>query len=201
MSDSFHTILEENECEIKIQKSKFIANIFHIGKIDDCENYLRTVKKKFHDAKHHPFAYRIGTDKNNFRYNDDGEPSGSSGKPILEAIDKHNLTDVLIIVTRYFGGIKLGIGGLKRAYFESAGECIKKSVIVEKFICDRYNISFDYVFMNLIMNFINKNNINIIKNNSDLKVNLLCEFRKSFSEEFELNINNLTNGKAIVKKV
>lgn len=199
--DKYKTVNSHSSCEIKIQKSRFISNLYNLKTNEDVTLFLNTIKKKYYDAKHHPFAYRIGMDKNNFRYNDDGEPSGSSGKPILDAIDKYDLVDVIIIVTRYFGGVKLGVGGLKRAYFESAEECIKNSIISEKFIFKNYAISFDYIFINTIMNFLEKNNIKIITNNSDEKVNLICELRLSLISEFIQNIINITKGSARIEKL
>ena len=201
ISDKYYTILEDYSGEIKIQKSRFISNIFHLGKKEDSSLFIDRIKKKYYDAKHHPFAYRIGHDENNFRFNDDGEPSGSSGKPILDAIDKYELRDVLIVVTRYFGGIKLGVGGLKRAYFESSEECIKKSKIIEKFLCEKIRISFDYAYIGAIMNLIEKNNINIIENKSAADVNILCELRISQIQQFEENIINLTNGSVSINKI
>ena len=200
MRDSYYTISEKCSCEIKIEKSRFIANIFHLDANDEVNTYLLNIRKKYHDAKHHPYGFRRGLDKNNFRYNDDGEPSGSSGKPILDAIDKYDLTDILIIVTRYFGGVKLGIGGLQRAYFNSAEECIKKSKITEQFLCEKYEISFDYAFINPVINYLKKNKIKIIANESVTKVKLLCELRLSLSHKFVENINNLTNGKVNIIK-
>jgi uncharacterized YigZ family protein len=201
ISDKYKTILKNYSGEIKIQKSRFVSNIFHLAEKENFSFYIDKIKKKYYDAKHHPYAYRLGPDKNNFRFNDDGEPSGSSGKPILDAIDKYELTDVLIVVTRYFGGTKLCVGGLKRAYFDSAEECVKNSKIIEKFICEKIRISFDYAYIGAIMNHLEKNNINIIENKSGINVNILCELRKSQIQQFEENIINLTKGSVLINKI
>lgn len=199
--DSYKTVNEKFSGELIIKKSKFIASVFHLDDILEVNFHLQNIKKKYHDARHHPYAYRLGIGNNIFKFNDDGEPAGSSGKPILAAIDKFKVTDILIVVTRYFGGVKLGVGGLKRAYFDSAEACLKKSMIIEKFLCDNYEISFDYSFVNSVMKYLEINKIKIIENSFGLKVNLKCELRKSLSITFEDNIKNLTNGKAIIKKI
>lgn len=195
--DSFKTIKSKNFFELKVQKSSFIAQAFPFSNPDELPKIFSEVKKKYFDSAHNPFAYRIGIEKNNFRFNDDGEPSGSAGKPILDAIDKYELTDILIIVSRYFGGIKLGVGGLKRAFFDATDSCIKNSQIIEKYISKLIFISFDYKFIGNVMNYIEKNSIHILQNTSDEKVNLICKIRLSKLEEFRKQIINLTSGKYI----
>ena len=194
MKDSFKTIQSKNSFELKIQKSRFIAQAFSFTNSEDLHKILSEVKKKYYDSAHNPFAYRLGLDKAHFRFNDDGEPSGSAGKPILDCIDKFGLTDIIIIVSRYFGGVKLGVGGLKRAFFESAEGCLQNSQIIEKYILKRVSLSFDYKFIGSIMNYIEKNSIHILENNSDEKVNLICDIRLSKLEGFKENIINLTSG-------
>ena len=119
IKDSYKTILIPSEGELKVSKSKFISQIYPVTNSEEVNQTLTSAKKKYYDAAHHPYAYRLGSDENNFRYSDDGEPSGSGGKPIMEVIDKFELTNILIVVTRYFGGVKLGVGGLRRAIFEA----------------------------------------------------------------------------------
>ena len=116
-----YTVLDKEFTAI-VNKSKFIANIFSVDTIDDVNKYLNIIKSKYRDATHHCYAYIIG---NNKRFNDDNEPNGTAGKPILDCLEKNNLNHTLCIVTRYFGGIKLGASNLLRAYLNSATECIK----------------------------------------------------------------------------
>lgn len=193
--DSFFTVDGNSSYEIKIMKSKFIANSFHCSSETDVTEYLKKIKKEYFDSRHNPFSFRLFSD-NAFRYNDDGEPSGSSGKPIGDAVQKHGLYDVLVVVTRYFGGVKLGIGGLKRAYFEVADGCLSRAVKKEMIITDIINIKSEYVFTGSIMNYLNKNNIRIKSESSGEKFNIDCIVSKSLTEDFKKTITEITNGSA-----
>lgn len=196
--DSYFTIKVHTSSEIKINKSKFIAQAFPLKSQLEIPKLIKSVQKKYYGASHHPFAFRVGINKNNFRSSDDGEPSGSSGKPVLEAIDKYKLTDVLLIVTRYFGGIKLGVGGLRRAYFEAADLCLKNAVIIEKLITEKLKLEFDYKFMNVIMNLIEAEKIKLLQNSSEEKCKLTLEVRLSKIEKLKNDLTALTNGSIII---
>ncbi|MBV6478232.1 MAG: hypothetical protein HGGPFJEG_00982 [Ignavibacteria bacterium] len=196
--DSYFTIDKNVFSEIKIIKSVFIAGAFPFKLQTEIPDILKNIKKKYHDASHHPYAFRAGLNKNNFRTSDDGEPSGTSGKPILEAIDKYNLTDLIVIVTRYFGGIKLGIGGLRRAYFDAADECLLKAEIIEKFITNRFAVKFDYKFMNVIMRLLENKKAAVRENLSAEQCCLNIEVRISESENLKSEIVKLTNGSAVI---
>jgi uncharacterized YigZ family protein len=198
IKDKYYTVKSYNKAEIKITKSTFIAELFPVENTDEVSLNLKAVKEKYYDARHHPYAYRLGIDLNNFRANDDGEPSGSSGKPILEAIDKYGLTNVLIVVTRYFGGVKLGVGGLRRAYSETALASIEKNNIIEKFITENIHLEFGYEYISPVMNFLESNNYKIAENNSVVKVKLTCEVRLSFAENFKKELFNITKGTIII---
>lgn len=195
--DSYITLSKHATIELKIQRSKFIANAYSVNTADESTASLNEIKKEYFDARHHPYAYVL-FEKDNFRYNDDGEPSGSSGKPIYDAINKYGLKNVLVVVTRYFGGIKLGVGGLKRAYFEAADECLKISDKRQVIIIDRKTIQFNYSYMSAVMKYIESNNICIIENNSLDKVNLVCEVRTSFLDKFRAELFDLTNGSILI---
>ena len=196
MTDSYFTIEKPSSFEIKINKSAFISQAFPFKSQLEIPEIIKAVKKKYYDASHHPYAFRAGLNKNNFRTSDDGEPSGSSGKPVLEAIDKHKLTDILVVVTRYFGGIKLGVGGLRRAYFEAADECLNNSKTTEKFITEIKDIVFDYKYMNLIMNLIEEEKIRLIENNSGEKCSLKLDIRLSLIDKIKNSVSKITNGSA-----
>lgn len=198
MIDSFITIESEIVNEIKVQKSKFIAQAFPLKSQLEIPKLLDEVRKKYYDASHHPYAFRVGIRKDNFRYSDDGEPSGTSGKPVLEAIDKHELTDVLCVVTRYFGGILLGVGGLRRAYFEAADECLEKTNKIEKLLTKNINLEFDYSLMNQVMKYLTDNKIKILENNSEEKVKLICQPRLSVIEKMKSDLFEKSNGKIII---
>jgi len=199
--DFYKTIKSFSSCELKIQKSVFIAQAFPFNNAEDFSAIQSEVRKKYFDSAHNPFAYRIGLTENQFRFNDDGEPSGSAGKPILDAIDKYELTDIIIFVSRYFGGVKLGVGGLKRAFFDTAEGCLQNAQILEKFLLTKFNISFDYKYISGVMNYIEKNSIHIIENNSGENVNLVCEVRLSKLSNLKENLKNLTSGKFDFKEI
>ena len=194
MVDSYLTIREHSSSEIKINKSKFISQAFSLKSQLEIPILIKRVKKKHYDASHHPYAFRVGMNKNSFRSSDDGEPSGSSGKPVFEAIDKYKLTDVLAVVTRYFGGIKLGVGGLRRAYFDGAEVCLQNAVIIEKLITEKLNMEFDYKFMNVVMNLIEAGKIILLQNSSDEKCKLTLEVRLSKINKLKNDLTALTNG-------
>lgn len=193
--DYYYTIEADYKSEIKIQKSSFIANAFPCVSKKASIEILNTIKKKYFDARHHPFAYRIGNDYEISKFSDDGEPSGSSGKPILDAIDKYKLTNVLLVVTRYFGGVKLGVGGLKRAYFEAAESCLSGASVIEKLITTQFVIETDYRFIGALLNYLEKAKIHIDENSSNEKVKLFVSIRNSIIEKTESDISEITNGK------
>lgn len=196
MTDSYFTIIKPTCFEIKINKSAFISHAFPFKNQLEIPDLLKKVRKKYHDASHHPYAFRAGLNKSSFRTSDDGEPSGTSGKPILEAIDKYRLTDILVVVTRYFGGVKLGTGGLRRAYFEAADECLKNAEVTEKFLTHVITIKFDYKYMNVIMKILENKKALIIENKSGEKCHLIIEVRLSESDNLKNEIIKLTNGSA-----
>jgi len=149
--DYFFTIEQSSVAEYKDRGSKFLASAFPMQKAEDIKSFLLAIKKEHPKAVHHCFAYRLGTDGNVFRVNDDGEPSGSAGKPILGQIDSKKLTDVGIIVTRYFGGTLLGVPGLINAYKTAAALCLQTTPVVQKPILVKYQLEFDYNAQNEVM--------------------------------------------------
>ncbi|MBK8980852.1 MAG: YigZ family protein [Ignavibacteria bacterium] len=181
-------------------KSKFISNAYPISKSADVIKLINAFKKIYYDASHFPYAYRAGMKSDEFRYSDDGEPSGSAGKPLLEAIDKNNLTDVLLITARYFGGIKLGVGGLRRAFFATGEACLENADIIKKYIMHSIKAEFDYAYINLIMKLIEKEKINIKNNESGDRCSLTLEIRESEYENLILKMSDLTNGKITILK-
>ncbi|MCX6156735.1 MAG: YigZ family protein [Ignavibacteriota bacterium] len=193
--DNYITISEKATVELKIQRSRFIANAYPVNTPDESSKILNVIRKEYHDAKHHPFSFVL-FEKDNFRYNDDGEPSGSSGKPIYDAINKYNLKNVLVVVTRYFGGIKLGVGGLKRAYSDAADECLKICSTKEVILKEKTSLKFSYSHISAVMNYLEKNKIHISENNSSEAVILVCEVRLSDADNFKSDITEITNGTA-----
>ena len=151
MPDTYKTISQPAEGVITEKKSKFISHIFPIKTADEAQELLAVYRKKYDDAGHVCWAYMIGWGRGTFRWSDDGEPSGTAGRPILGQINSYELTDVLLLVVRYFGGTLLGTGGLIKAYKEAAAEAITNVEIIEKTIDDVIEIQFDYVLLNEVM--------------------------------------------------
>lgn len=156
MSDQYLTIKAASTGEFRDRGSKFIGYAFPVYAEQEWQQHLEAVRKEHPKATHHCFAFRMGMDKNNFRANDDGEPSGTAGRPILGQIDSFGLTNVFIVVVRYFGGTLLGTSGLINAYRLCAAAALEKAEIVEKTVEDFYTITFDYAIMSNVMNAIKK---------------------------------------------
>lgn len=188
--EKFKTIRNNEVSEIEEKRSKFIASIFYVETIDEVENAIKQVKKKYHDAKHNCYAYIIN-EKGNIlkRFSDDGEPSGTAGSPILNTIEKNNLYNVLIIVTRYFGGILLGTGGLVRAYTEAATKSIEKAGVVEQELGYEIEIAITYQDFEKLKYYCNKNNIDIT--NIEYKENIICKIELTNDEMNKLLFDNM----------
>ncbi|MCB9303717.1 MAG: YigZ family protein [Lewinellaceae bacterium] len=150
--DNYRTLSGPSFGEFRDRGSKFLAYAFPAYTEEDCHTHLDSVRKEHPKARHHCYAYRLGLDGNNFRANDDGEPSGTAGRPILGQIDSFELANVIIIVVRYFGGTLLGTSGLINAYKLSAAEALEKAEIIEKVVEDIYRLTFTYVLMSKVMN-------------------------------------------------
>lgn len=164
----YHTIEKPSVAEFKDKGSKFIAYAFPVTDVIDVKGKLAAIKKEHPKATHHCFAYRIGLDGNIFRVNDDGEPSGSAGRPILGQIDSKQLTNVLIIVVRYFGGTLLGVPGLINAYRSAAALALQVTPIVQKPVLINYRLQFDYTQMNEIMKIVKQFDCVVLKQETQL---------------------------------
>ena len=149
--DQYKSIAAPAEGLFKDNGSRFIAFAYPVETEEDVKELVSALKKEYHDARHHCFAYRLGYKGDVWRASDDGEPSGSAGRPILGQIDSLGLSDVLVVVVRYFGGIKLGIPGLIRAYKTSTADALSSAQVVEKIAGKRFRIHFDYLAMNAVM--------------------------------------------------
>ena len=149
--DSYKSIASESRGLFKDNGGRFIAHAYPVETEEEVKEIVAALKKEYYDARHHVYAYRLGYMGDKFRANDDGEPSGSSGRPVLGQIDSNELSDILVVVVRYFGGIKLGIPGLIRAYKTATADAIANAEIVEKIACKRYRVHFGYMSMNSVM--------------------------------------------------
>ncbi len=166
--DFYFTIEKPSSAEFKDRGSKFIAYAFPVETADDFKKQLQVLKKEHPKAIHHCFAYRIDTDGNNFRSSDDGEPSGTAGKPILGQIDSKGITNAAVIVVRYWGGTLLGVPGLINAYKTAASLALQTTPIVQKQVEVVYSIEFDYTHMNEVMMIIKQFNCTVISNEMQL---------------------------------
>ena len=151
IKDTYASIASRSDGLFKDNGSRFIAQAWPVVSEEQVKEIVDGLKKEYHDARHHCYAYRIGLDGSTWRANDDGEPSGSAGRPILGQIDSAGLSDVLVVVVRYFGGIKLGIPGLIRAYKTSTADALANAEVVEKVAGKDFRVSFPYLSMNAVM--------------------------------------------------
>ena len=149
--DAYRSIGGRSEGLFKDNGSRFIALAYPVETEEEVKEIVASLKKEYHDARHHCYAYRLGYKGDRFRANDDGEPSGSAGRPILGQIDSLGLSDILVVVVRYFGGIKLGIPGLIRAYKSSTADALSQAEIIDKVAGKTFRVTFDYLSMNAVM--------------------------------------------------
>jgi uncharacterized YigZ family protein len=188
MAEKYFTIEKSVESIYKEKGSKFLSFLYPVSSVDDVKEYLTQLKKKYYDATHHCYAYIIGYDKETFRMNDDGEPSSTAGKPIYGQLQSNDLTNVLLVVVRYFGGTKLGVSGLIKAYKESSAECIALAQIVERQVKNKYNIYFAYEDMNVVMNILKQNNAEQKNQIFDLNCQIEVLIDKRNISKFESSI-------------
>ena len=190
----YQTIEKESVAEFKDRGSRFLAYAFPISSADDFKKQLKQLKEEHPKAVHHCFAYRVGTDGNNFRSSDDGEPSGSAGRPILGQIDSKRLSNVAVIVVRYFGGTLLGVPGLINAYKTAASFALQVTPIIKKPVLINYRLQFDYTILNDVMRIIKKNDCVILRQ----ELQLFCMIEASIpGSQLELCILQLQGLKSM----
>ncbi len=179
MSDTYKTIEKLAEGTYSEKRSKFLAFAIPVHSLDEVKEHLKYYEKKYFDARHVCYAYMLGTDRTNFRANDNGEPSGTAGRPILGQINSFGLTDILLLVVRYFGGIKLGTSGLIVAYKAAAQEALNAAVIIEKTVDAEVTFIFEYSFMNDVMRIVKEESPEIISQDFDNNCRMTLRIRKS----------------------
>jgi uncharacterized YigZ family protein len=187
----YYTIDQNAVAEFKDRGSRFIAYAYPIQLTDDFKKHLQRLKKNHPKAAHYCFAYRLGLDGNNFRVSDDGEPAGTAGKPILGQMDSKGLTNVLVIVVRYFGGTLLGVPGLINAYKTTASRALQLTPIVRKAVEVNYQLQFNYTQMNDVMIVVRKYNCTIIEKAEQLFCNLKIGVPLNRLEEFLYKVSEL----------
>lgn len=191
--DSYRSISGPAEGLFKDNGSRFISFAFPVETEDEVKSIVGDLKKKYHDARHHCYAYRLGYLGDRFRANDDGEPSSSAGRPILGQIDSKGLSDVLVVVVRYFGGIKLGVPGLIRAYKTSTAEALEKAGSVEKVAGKWFQVSFGYEAMNSVMKILKDMDLRQQGQNFGSKCSLRTWVRLSAENDFRSRMEKVEN--------
>lgn len=179
MEDTYKTIEGQSEAVYTEKRSKFIAIAIPVRTLTEVKAHLEEYQKKYYDVRHVCYAYMLGAERKEFRANDNGEPSGTAGKPILGQINSNELTDILIIVVRYFGGIKLGTSGLIVAYRTAAAQAIAEATIIEKTVDQDVKIVFEYPFMNDVMRIVKEEAPEILEQSYDMDCIMRLRIRKS----------------------
>ena len=198
--DAYHTVYRGGSGEIVEKKSRFIAEVFPVTSEEEAMQYLEEARKRYWDARHHCWAYVLGRNPSAERMSDDGEPAGTAGKPILEVIRGRQITDVLVIVTRYFGGTLLGTGGLVRAYTASAAEGLKHSEIITRFHGFKLRIAADYTSLGKIQYLLAQRKICILESVYTDKVELIVLIPDEEEGDLYKEIMDGTNGQAVLEK-
>lgn len=191
--DFYYTIEREGQAEFKDRGSKFLALAYPLPSVADFKPVLDAVKKQHLKANHHCFAYRIGVDGNSFRVSDDGEPSGTAGRPILGQLDSKQLTNTLVIVVRYFGGTLLGVPGLINAYKTATALVLQTTPIVQKPLEVNFTLQFDYTMVNDVMNVLKQTNTSIHEKEMNLFCRMQIGIQKSRLEEVIYKLKDLQN--------
>lgn len=178
INDTYKTIKNISEGIYREKGSKFIAIAFPIETEEEIKEKLQELRKSYHDARHHCYAYILGFDKSIYRINDDGEPSGTAGRPIYRQLLSHDVTNILVVVVRYFGGTKLGVSGLINAYKIATKEALAANEIIEKQVEEKYYIGFNPINMNRVMRILKSDDVKIIKHYYDKQQIIIFQVRK-----------------------
>ncbi len=194
------TLKEEARAEIKVQGSRFVATAVPCTTREAAEEFIAALKKKYFDATHNCYAYRVGPAGDIFRSNDDGEPPGSAGKPILSAMDKFKVTNVVVVVTRYFGGTKLGVGGLVRAYGGAASSAIEAGTITKELILASLLVSFPHSRVSEVMHAVSSMGSRILDTQYDEEVHLTIAVRLSMAESLKSLLIQRTRGNVEIRE-
>ncbi len=192
MTDEFKTIKTTGEGFYSEKRSKFLAFAHHVETIDEVKELLDTYRKKYYDARHVCYAYMLGPERTEFRANDDGEPSSTAGKPILGQINSNELTDILIVVVRYYGGVNLGTSGLIVAYREAAADAIAHCIVETRQVEEVVSYSFAYPMMNDVMRIVKDMAPRIVSQTYDNTCEICLAIRKSEAEQLRQRLAKLS---------
>ena len=194
MIDEYKTILSPSEGTYSELRSKFLAFAHPLTNVEEALSIVEQYQKKYYDARHVCWAYMLGAEREVFRSNDNGEPSGTAGKPILGQINSNELTNILVLVVRYFGGVKLGTSGLIVAYRTAAAEAIKNAEIISKTVDEIYSFGFEYPFMNAVMKVVRDMDATIVEQSYDNECKMSLSIRRGKMTELKDKIAKaLTN--------
>lgn len=193
MADTYKTVSKE-VCEgfYSEKRSKFLAFVHHVDSVDEAMAIVKEYRKKYYDARHCCYAYVLGSDRADFRANDDGEPSSTAGKPILGQLNRLELTDVLVVVIRYYGGVNLGTGGLIVAYRTATEDALSKAVIEEKFVEESIIYRFTYPMINAVMRVVKETGARIVSQSFDNDCEIVLSIRQSLVEGLQARLDKLS---------
>lgn len=191
MKDTYKTITTLSEGLYTEKRSRFISYAIPVHTVEEAKQEIEKYRKEYYDARHVCWAYMIGPERHIFRANDDGEPSSTAGKPILGQINSNELTDILIVVIRYFGGIKLGTSGLITAYRTAAAEAIAAAEVIEKTVDEEITVVFEYPFLNSIMRIVKEENPVILSQTFEMNCKMTFRIRKSEAEKFKSRLQKV----------
>lgn len=191
MDDTFRTIEETSKAIYTEKRSKFIAYAIPVQSVEEVKVEIEKRRKEYYDSRHVCWAYMLGAERQEFRSNDDGEPSGTAGKPILGQINSNELTNILVAVVRYFGGIKLGTSGLIVAYREAAAEVIAEAEIIEKTVDCQISFGFEYPFMNDVMKVVKDLEPTILSQTYDMDCLMTLQIRKAKYDELKNRLDKV----------
>lgn len=193
MADTYKTVSKE-VCEgfYSEKRSKFLAFVHHVDSVDEAMAIVKEYRKKYYDARHCCYAYVLGSDRADFRANDDGEPFSTAGKPILGQLNRLELTDVLVVVIRYYGGVNLGTGGLIVAYRTATEDALSKAVIEEKFVEERITYRFTYPMINAVMRVVKETGARIVSQSFDNDCEIVLSIRQSLAEGLQARLDKLS---------
>jgi uncharacterized YigZ family protein len=193
LTDIYQTISEKvGEGYYTEKRSKFLAFAHHVTTVDEVKGLIAEYRKKFYDARHVCYAYMLGAERADFRANDDGEPSSTAGKPILGQINSHELSDILIVVVRYYGGVNLGTSGLIVAYRSAAADAIAHCEIVEQQVEEIVSFDFPYIMMNDVMRIVKEMSPRIVSQEYDNTCTIKLSIRQSEAERLRTRLQNLS---------
>lgn len=193
MADTYKTVSKEvGEGFYSAKRSKFLAFVHHVDSVDEAMTIVKEYRKKYYDARHCCYAYVLGSDRADFRANDDGEPSSTAGKTILGQLNRLELTDVLVVVIRYYGGVNLGTGGLIVAYRTATEDALSKAVIEEKFVEERITYRFTYPMINAVMRVVKETGARIVSQSFDNDCEIVLSIRQSLAEGLQARLDKLS---------